>query len=106
MLALYKIIFILYIFQFTKSQEGDRERNFKHKPKCKVLPGVYRTLDYFEACGFIIESVLDIGANSGEWSKLLKTYFPNIKSVFLIEASDAHAEALKQSGALAISFIL
>ena len=57
-------------------------------PALKVLSKKY---------GRRIETVLDIGANSGEWSQALMKQVPGTKA-FLVEASPSHEEALRNSG--------
>lgn len=81
-----------------KKPRHERKRDFAHTPKCKNLIGIYRTLSLLETqCGFVLDSVLDIGANSGIWSKELKIYFPGA-DFFLIEGSILHEQSLLASG--------
>lgn len=91
-------IFSILSLRFAYAKKSN-DRNFRNKPVCKRLPGVYRTLDFFESqCGFVVQSALDIGANDGLWSELLRSYFPSIQTFFLIEASDANGEVIRKRG--------
>lgn len=73
-------------------------RVFKHEPTCNKLVGIYRTLAYLEDnCKYFIKSVLDVGANSGDWSNDLRNYFPQA-SFFLIEADGNNAGSLQKFG--------
>lgn len=44
-------------------------------------------------CGLKINSVIDIGASNGSWSKMARQYFPNA-FYMLIEANDVHTQDL------------
>jgi FkbM family methyltransferase len=74
------------------------KRQFKHTPRCNKLVGIYRTLDQLESqCGYSPKAVLDIGANSGDWSNDFSTYFPQA-TFFLIEATEIHRPTLIKQG--------
>ena len=69
---------------------------FKHQVTNANLIGIYRTLVKLEGlCGFTPSAVLDVGANSGEWSADLQRYFPD-STFFLIEGSQANAAAIER----------
>lgn len=73
-------------------------RKFKYTPSCNKLVGIYRTLDQLETkCGYSPKAVLDIGANSGDWSSDFSRYFPSAR-FFLIEATEMHRPALEKHG--------
>ena len=81
-----------------KLQRRKGKREFLHTPTCSSLIGIYRTLASLETqCGFYLDSVLDIGANSGSWSMDLRRYFPQA-NFFLIEGSSANIPALSKTG--------
>lgn len=49
------------------------------------------------ACGFSPKGVLDVGANTGDWSKAIKEHYPQ-SDFFLVEGNSDHIASLKSTG--------
>lgn len=72
--------------------------NFRNAPKCPALIGIYRTLDFLvRKCRYSFKNVLDVGANVGDYSRDLKTYFPSV-NIFQIEGSESNRQFLTEKG--------
>jgi FkbM family methyltransferase len=59
---------------------------------------------FFEIFKIKIDSILDIGARKGDWTKKFKEYYPEAKSL-MIEANGDHAEDLKQVGPYILALV-
>ena len=59
---------------------------------------------FFEIFKIKINSILDIGARKGDWTKKFKEYYPEAKSL-MIEANGDHAEDLKQVGPYILALV-
>jgi FkbM family methyltransferase len=56
-----------------------------------------RTFRLMASCGIDIDSVYDIGANKGRWTKTMKRMLPKAR-FFMFEANEAHREKLASRG--------
>ena len=59
---------------------------------------------FFEIFKIKIDSILDIGARKGDWTKKFKEHYPEAKSL-MIEANGDHAEDLKQVGPYILALV-
>jgi hypothetical protein len=59
-------------------------------------------LSFFKTFNIKIDTVLDIGARKGDWTKEFLEHFPESKSL-MIEANGDHKEDLETSWSLYIS---
>lgn len=57
----------------------------------------FESFEFFKSHKIQIESVLDIGAHKGLWTKEFKKYYPNAKSL-MIEANADHIDDLIRTG--------
>ena len=57
----------------------------------------FAPFEFFKLHKIQIESVLDIGARKGSWTKKFKEHFPNVKSL-MIEANANHIDDLIRAG--------
>ena len=59
---------------------------------------------FFEIFKIKIDSILDIGARKGDWTKKFKEHYPEAKSL-MIEANGDHVEDLKQVGPYILALV-
>ena len=57
----------------------------------------FASFEFFKLHKIQIDSVLDIGARKGSWTKKFKEHFPNVKSL-MIEANADHIDDLIREG--------
>jgi FkbM family methyltransferase len=59
---------------------------------------------FFEIFKIKIDSILDIGARKGDWTKKFKEYYPEAKSL-MIEANGDHKEDLEKVGSYILALV-
>jgi FkbM family methyltransferase len=57
------------------------------------IPSVVATLGYLKQWGFNPETIVDVGAYHGEWTKMVKGVFPSAK-VLMVEAQETKTDIL------------
>lgn len=76
--------------------ESDRLVDYSHDKKSAYpsYPSIDGALGYLKEWGFQPDSVIDVGAYHGEWTKMLKGIFPNAK-VLMVEGQNSKYPILK-----------
>jgi len=64
----------------------------------------FAPFEFFKIFNIEINSILDVGARKGDWTKKFKEHYPNVKSL-MIEANGDHQEDLKQVGPYMLALI-
>jgi FkbM family methyltransferase len=98
MICIYSLSVIVLTIMATSGIVSCARRRFKFAPRDPNLVGIYRTLiNLADNYGHSVSVVLDVGANTGEWSNDFKLYFPNA-SFFLIEGNEDLTKVLQERG--------
>jgi FkbM family methyltransferase len=98
MICIYRLSVIVLTIIATLGVVSGARRRFKFAPRDPNLVGIYRTLiNLADNYGHSVSVVLDVGANTGEWSNDFKLYFPNA-SFFLIEGNEDLTKVLQERG--------
>jgi FkbM family methyltransferase len=71
-----------------------------------VTPGLGRYLHGLQASGLPLVTVFDIGAHTGEWTRLVSRHLPSTVEFVLFEANPTHAEALRATGRRVVTAVL
>lgn len=88
---IYLIRVIMITVPFSSLVDIDEELMDKH------FKGQSKTIKRLIECGFSPTSILDVGANIGQWTSDLSKIFKQ-SDFFMIEGNDKHIDKLKQTG--------
>lgn len=60
----------------------------------ELFPSIYLTLKYLSQWGYCPETIIDIGAYQGDWTRMVKEIFPTAK-VLMVEAQESKKQILE-----------
>lgn len=64
------------------------------EPESELFPSIYLTLKYLREWKYCPETIVDVGAYQGDWTKMAKEVFPTAK-ILMVEPQESKKKYLK-----------